>query len=177
MTAETALSAMDDRTAFAHLLQAHRGIVHKVAASYARHPDDRVELAQEIAAQLWSAFRGYDRDRPFSTWMYRVALNTAMTHARDRRMRDRHIDSVDGDAAFDAVGATPADADAAVLLAQVMGSLDAPSRALLLLHLEARSTQEIADILGLSPTAVTTRIHRIRQRLRDRFAPEQGATP
>ncbi|GAB2515372.1 RNA polymerase sigma factor [Lysobacter humi (ex Lee et al. 2017)] len=175
MTAEAALT-MDDRDAFAALLQAHRGIVHKVAAAYARHPDDRAELAQEIAAQLWSAWRGYDRSRLFSTWMYRVALNTAMTAARDRRMRQSHVGELD-DAVLEHVGAAAPDSDAALLLAQVMESLDAPSRALLLLHLEARSTLEIADVLGLSATAVTTRIHRIRQRLRDRFAPETGANP
>lgn len=175
MTAEAALP-MDDRDAFAAMLQAHRGIVHKVAATYARHPDDRAELAQEIAAQLWSAWRGYDRSRPFSTWMYRVALNTAMTAARDRRMRQRHIAQVD-EAVLEHADAASPEPDAALLLAQVMDSLDAPSRALLLLHLEARSTQEIADVLGLSPTTVTTRIHRIRQRLRDRFATDTGATP
>ena len=175
MTVEATFT-MDDRDAFAALLQAHRGIVHKVAATYARHPDDRAELVQEIAAQLWSAWRGYDRDRPFSTWMYRVALNTAMTAARDRRMRQRHVAEAD-EAALEHAGAPHHDTDAALLLAQVMESLDSPSRALLLLHLEARSTQEIADVLGLTPTAVTTRIHRIRQRLRDRFATDTGAMP
>ena len=168
MTVDTALPTMDDRDAFTPLLLAHRGIVHKVAASYARHPDDRAELAQEITAQLWRAFPGYDRTRPFSTWMYRVALNTAMASLRDRRTRERYIEAAD--IAETETAADGADPESSLLLAQVMASLDGPSRALLLLHLEARSTAEMADILGVGPSVITTRLTRIRQRLRDRFA-------
>jgi RNA polymerase sigma-70 factor, ECF subfamily len=59
---------------FMELLQAHRGIVYKVAGSYSRSPADRDDLAQEICLQLWRAFPGYDPQRIFSAWMYRVAL-------------------------------------------------------------------------------------------------------
>lgn len=168
MNADAALTSMDDRDRFAALLQAHRGIVHKVAASYARHPDDRAELAQEIAAQLWRAYPGYDRARSFSTWMYRVALNTAMAALRDRRVQERHIDT-DG-APPPQVAAEGPDPEAGILLAQAMASLDGASRALLLLHLEARSTAEMAEILGVGPSVITTRLGRIRQRLRNHFA-------
>ena len=70
------------QTRFAALLEQHRGIVFKVAATYCRHPEDRQDLAQEIAAQLWRAFSGYDPARLFSTWMYRIALNVAISHVR-----------------------------------------------------------------------------------------------
>ncbi|WP_240318617.1 sigma-70 family RNA polymerase sigma factor [Lysobacter sp. TY2-98] len=150
---------------FAALLHAHRNIVFKVAAAHAWQADDRADLAQEIAAQLWSAWPQYDPSRPFTTWMYRVALNTAMSHARRRHLERRHFEPLD-----DSDVRAPCDDDDALLLAQVMAGLDAPSRALLLLHLEARSSEEIAEILGLSVTAVTTRLNRLRQRLRDRYA-------
>ena len=70
------------RTRFAALLDTHRGIVFKVANAYCRHPDDRQDLVQEIAAQLWRAYPGYDPARPFTTWMYRIALNVAISHVR-----------------------------------------------------------------------------------------------
>jgi RNA polymerase sigma-70 factor, ECF subfamily len=168
MTTDTALPTMDDREEFAALLQAHRGIAHKVAATYARHPDDRAELVQEIAAQLWRGFPSYDRHRSFSTWMYRVALNTSMAATRDRRFLERHIEAEDP-LELDVAAGGP-DPESSVLLAQVMASLDSASRALLLLHLEARSTTEMADILGVSPSVITTRLSRIRRRLRDQFA-------
>ncbi|GHA79043.1 DNA-directed RNA polymerase sigma-70 factor [Lysobacter bugurensis] len=154
-------------TEFAALLHEHRKIVFKVAASYAWTEADRADLAQEIATQLWSAFARYDRSRPFTTWMYRVALNTGMAFARAETTKGRHFPDT-GDADLErAVDTTagPEDTQALVLLSQAMARLDRADRALLLLHLEARSSGEIADILGLTPTNVTTRLSRIRQRL------------
>lgn len=152
---------------FSALLQEHRKIVFKVAASYARTEADRADLAQEIATQLWSAFADYDRTRPFTTWMYQVALNTGMAHARaettKRRFLVEHTDVV-FDQAASADGSSE-ELQALILLSQVMARLNREDRALLLLHLEARSSSEMAEILGLSTTNITTRLSRIRQRL------------
>lgn len=164
------LEAADIASEFSALLHAHRKIVFKVAASYAWTEADRADLAQEIATQLWSAFPQYDRSRPFTTWMYRVALNTGMAQARAEAMKRRHLDSDDGHAIEHVADAGRADeAEAMVLLSQAMARLDREDRALLLLHLEARSSTEIADILGITATHVTTRLSRIRQRLSARF--------
>ena len=89
------------------LLQRHRGIVLKIAGSYARGAEDRADLAQEIAVQLWRAWPGYDPARSFSTWMYRIALNTAISFLRGQAQADRsvplddHADTLAGSAAFD----------------------------------------------------------------------------
>src|SRR4051812_10648125 len=80
----------DARHEFGELLERHRGIVFKVANSYAAHPEDRADLAQEIAAQLWRAWPGHDPRRSVTTWMYRIALNVAISHLRRRSLRDRH---------------------------------------------------------------------------------------
>ena len=123
---------------FAELLHRHRKIVFKVAASYAWHGEDRAELAQEIATQLWSAFSGYDRSRSFSTWMYRIALNVAISFVRAEGQRQRHLQACEGDAlpdvADDAAG--PEAGQSLALLERVLTSLDPLSRALLMLHLE-----------------------------------------
>src|ERR1700741_2250101 len=85
-------AAMQDsaRQLFGELLERHRGIVFKVAYSYCTHPDDRADLAQEIATQLWRSFPGYDANRSFSTWMYRIALNVAISQLRSSRHRQQH---------------------------------------------------------------------------------------
>lgn len=67
----------EDAEGFAALLQRHRGIVYKVAATYARGAEDREDLAQEIAAELWRAWPRYDPARSVSTWMYRVRHRAA----------------------------------------------------------------------------------------------------
>lgn len=172
MQTDMAVSTGEVAGAFSQLLHQHRRIVFKIAATYAWSPEDRADLAQDIATQLWAAFARYDRSRPFTTWMYRVALNTAMAHARAESIKRRHFPSDPGvllEPAEDAADAA-ADAESLVLLAQVMSGLNQQSRALLLLHLEARSSHEIAEILGLSASNVTTRLSRLRQQLSMRLS-------
>lgn len=154
--------------AFDSLLQRHRGIVLKIAGSYASGAEDRADLAQEIAVQLWRAWPGYDPARSFSTWMYRIALNTAISFLRAQAPAERsvslddHADTLAGGAAFD-----PETHERLRLLQRFMATLGPLDRALLLLYLEERSGREIAEVLGIGESNVTTRIGRIKQRLRD----------
>src|SRR3546814_15972445 len=89
MQASATMTA-DDHQAFGELLQQHRGIVFKVARTYARSAEDRDDLAQEIAVQLWRAWPGYDPSRRLPTWMYRIALNVALSFLRSDAQRRRH---------------------------------------------------------------------------------------
>lgn len=156
---------------FETLLEAHRGIVYKVAAGYARGEDDRAELAQEIAAQLWRAFPGYDAQRSFSTWMYRIALNVAISHLRER---SRRHDTVALDEDLHALpaepGESPESAQRLRLLQRLIAQQPPLDRALLLLYLEDRGHREIAEVLGLSESNVATKIGRLKQRLRAALA-------
>jgi RNA polymerase sigma-70 factor (ECF subfamily) len=159
---------MNDRhRQFESLLQEHRGIVFKVASIYARGREDRNDLAQEIAVQLWRSFGSYDPARAkFSTWMYRVALNVAISHVR-QAARDERLEPLDA-AHLELPGATDVaqpDERLAALYAFV-GQLDPLNRALILLYLEDRSYAEIAQVLGISESNVATKINRIKHRLR-----------
>jgi RNA polymerase sigma-70 factor (ECF subfamily) len=152
---------------FEALLQEHRGIVFKVASVYARGGEDRNDLAQEIAVQLWRSFAGYDPVRAkFSTWMYRVALNVAISHAR-RTVRDERLEPLDAGHLE-----LPGEADVSqpderlAALYAFIGQLDALNRALILLYLEDRSYAEIAQVLGIGESNVATKINRIKHKLR-----------
>jgi RNA polymerase sigma factor (sigma-70 family) len=70
------------RAQFERLLEEHAGTVRKIAFGYARTESDRRDLMQEIALQLWRAYPRYSPDRPFSTWMYRIALNVSISLLR-----------------------------------------------------------------------------------------------
>lgn len=174
-------TAMDSpRARFAALLDTHRGIVFKVANTYCRHAEDRQDLAQEIAAQLWRAFPGYDPARPFSTWMYRIALNVAISHVRsvggrardvslDDRHDDRHDEHHDGLAVDDGTALHESDQRIRALYAVI--DRQAPlDRALLLLWLEERTQREIADVLGITESNVSTKLNRLKQRIREQLA-------
>ena len=157
-----------DEERFLQLLDEHRRAVAGVAAAYSRTAEDRRELTQEIHAQLWKAWPRYDEARPFSTWMYRVALNVAISHARGRWSAEDRTDPLEK--AQDAVAPElPRPDERALLLRTLIAELDPLNRALVLLYLEERSHKETAEILGLSEANVAKRLSRVKQQLRERM--------
>ncbi|HKE48097.1 MAG TPA: sigma-70 family RNA polymerase sigma factor, partial [Rhodanobacteraceae bacterium] len=86
-----------DEAEFLTRIDRHAGIVRKVALSYGRTAADRRDLEQEIVAQLWKSYPRFDGTRSFSTWMYRVALNVAISIARGQRWQEGEAASVDDD--------------------------------------------------------------------------------
>ena len=171
-TIATTMTTNEARDAFGTLLQRNSGIVFKVANSYAQDIDDRAELAQEIAVQLWHAYPNYDPTRSFSTWMYRIALNVAISHLRHLELRRRHDAVPLDDALHDVVDGNAADPEQQQRLHLLQGFIARQpplDRALLLLCLEERPQREIADILGITESNVSTKIGRLKQRIRDEF--------
>jgi RNA polymerase sigma factor (sigma-70 family) len=164
---------MDTRKAqpnFESLLHEHRGVVFKIAGLYSRSVPDRDDLVQEINTQLWRSFSSYDEARAkVSTWMYRIALNVAISQARRERWSEggrfeplqmHHLETVGG-------GEEIAEPDERLTaLYAFIGQLDPLNRALILLYLEDRDYGEIAEILGITETNVATKISRIKQTLR-----------
>lgn len=157
----------DDHDRFQALLEMHKRLLYKVANVYCSENEDRRDLIQEIVIQLWRSFARFDTRFKFSTWMYRVAINTAISFQRNERRRPR------GCIPFDELGIELAAADQTLadagddvrLLYQLIGGLDELSRALIVLALDGISHEAIAEIAGISTRNVTVRLHRIRQRL------------
>ncbi|MEO9079552.1 MAG: RNA polymerase sigma factor [Rhodanobacter sp.] len=155
---------------FEALLHEHRRIVFKVAGLYSRSVADREDLAQEICVQLWRSFARYDeKQAKFSTWLYRIALNVAISQARRQHwseterfepLQPHHLETVAG-------GQTMGEPDERLTeLYAFIGQLDPLNRALVLLYLEDRPYTEMAEILGISETNVATKISRVKQKLR-----------
>ena len=169
-TADIAMGQTRDR--FQGLLAQHERIVFKVSGMYCRNAEDRRDLAQEIAIQAWRSFAGYDAARSFSTWLYRIALNVAISQARSAGLRERHAVPLD-EQVHDVVDerALPHEADERVReLQRCIDALGPLDRALMLLYLEERSHAEIADVLGITATNVATKINRLKQRIRSGLA-------
>jgi len=166
----------EQQRAFETLLREHQRIVFKVVSVYARHPEDRRDLTQEICVQLWRSFPSFDEKRArFSTWMYRVALNVAVSQMRRPPRRDERFEALDQQQ-LDAAGTVGiAEPDERVeALHRFIAQLDPLNRALILLYLEDRGYGDIAEILGISETNVATKISRIKQKLRQQMT---GAMP
>lgn len=166
--ATVGITMSGSRDRFQALLAGHEKIVFKVANMYCRNAEDRRDLAQEICVQAWRSFGGYDPARSFSTWMYRIALNVAISSARSAGHRERHAVALDEgglDVADDSATVSEPD-DRVRALHAFIDQLDALNRALMLLYLEDRSYREIAEVLGITETNVATKINRLKQRIR-----------
>lgn len=160
-------SACQER--FRALMEQHQGIVFKIVNTYCFVAEDRRDLAQEIAVQLWRVFPKYDGQRSFSTWMYRIALNVAISQVRTTIHRGRYVVPLDEDLhdrPEDGLDVGEKEDRVRALHAFITAQHDL-DRALLLLYLDERPHQEIADILGISTSNVGTRIGRLKQRMRE----------
>jgi RNA polymerase sigma-70 factor (ECF subfamily) len=156
------------REAFADLLQHHRGLLAKVVGTYAWQPADREDLGQEIAVQLWRAWPSYDPARPVTTWMYRIALNVAITWVRGHSRDLRHQEPWD-EARHDIADPLAHDPEAGQqveLLYRFIHALPPLDRALMLLYLEDHGHREIGEVLGISEANAATKISRLKQRIR-----------
>ncbi len=161
------MDGQDERERFFGQIEAHQKILFKIARSYCRRPADRDDLVQEITLQLWRSYRRFDGRSKFSTWMYRVALNVAISFSRREAAQGVQA-GVDGEipAIADDAGAETEDIR---LLYQCIEGLDALNKAVLLLYLDGNSHQEIAEVLGISATNVGTKIGRLKQQIREQF--------
>jgi RNA polymerase sigma factor (sigma-70 family) len=160
---------------FQNLVEEHKKILYKVCNSYCKNPGDRDDLAQEIIVQLWRSFEAFDERVRFSTWMYRIALNVAISFYRRESVRSRHV--ISGDERLLEVADEAASRPEEVrVLYEWIERLDPLNKALALLYLDGNNYQEIADVLGISETNVATKISRLKQTLRQETGAKQYGT-
>lgn len=151
---------------FIDLITTHQRLVHKVCRLYCPDPAAREDLLQEIMLQLWQAFPRFRGEARPTTWLYRVALNTAITGFR--RGQRAPARATLPEAAWHQIpqpGPDPLEDQLARLYAAI-GQLSDVEKAIVLLHLEDKDSAEIADIVGITPNYVRVKMTRIRERLR-----------
>jgi RNA polymerase sigma factor (sigma-70 family) len=154
---------------FQTLIEEHKRILYKVCYAYCRNRDDRDDLAQEILLQLWRSFGAFDGRNRFSTWMYRIALNVAISFTRRESTRTHHVLSAD-ERLLDTVEETTSPPEEILILYQFIEGLDSLHKALVLLYLDGYSYQEIGEALGISETNVATKLSRLKQSMKREFA-------
>lgn len=153
-----------DEQRFLAFLESQQRTLYKIAYIYCRDPEERRDLMQEMAIQLWRSFDQFDERAALSTWTYRVAMNVAISHRRREGRRIR--DALPLDFAFDVAAQTfDADGEQAQRLRSLIDGLDEMSRALVLFYLEGFDHSEIADLLGTTTSNVGTRLNRIKAKL------------
>jgi RNA polymerase sigma factor (sigma-70 family) len=162
----------DQHAAFLAAIDTHKALLYKVANAYCPRREDRGDLIQDVVLELWQAWPAYDGRAAVQTWMYRIAVNVAISAYRGERRRIHDALPLD-EFGLDVAAADrvlDADGDDLRALHQLIARLEPMDRALILLWLEGWSQEETATTLGLSPSNVGTRINRIKQRLQREHA-------
>jgi len=147
---------------FLELIHRHQSIIHKICFVYSRNKADREDLQQEIVLQLWKSFPSFREDAAFSTWMYRVALNTAINLTRKGGF---FVDSNSTpEIPYDPSESYELSEEIRILY-KAISQLKKIEKAIILLWLEDRSYEEIAASIGITVKNVSVKLVRIRARL------------
>ena len=160
-----------NRTAnFLVIVENNKGILFKVANSYCLNIEDRKDLVQEIILQLWKSFDSYNEKFKYSTSIYRISLNVAISFYRKESSRKR-ISNLITIYIFDFYDKEIFDEKETNLgiLNHIISELNDLNKALILLYLEEKSYKEISEIIGITETNVATKIGRIKSILKKEF--------
>lgn len=159
---------MAKQLVFTRLIQEHQALLFKVTSVYTDNKEDQEDLFQEVVYQLWKYFDSFRNESKITTWMYRVAMNTAITHLKKRKKRPDEIPIANiiiqqieqKDEVFE---------ERLHWLYLHLQQLNTLDKGLIFLLLEGKSYKEIADITGLADSNVGTRISRIKKKLKTKM--------
>jgi len=151
---------------FVKLINENQGLIHKVCLMYERNDEDRKDLFQEIVLQLWRSFHTYKGQAKITTWMYRVALNAAISSFRktSRIPESSDINNLQFEIADDIESATRR--EQFQMLENAINQLNEIEKAMMMLYLDDIPYEEIAETLGISQNNVRVKMNRIREKLK-----------
>lgn len=161
-------SRTDQSEQFVQWLDEYRPLIWKVVRIYARAPEDGQDLFQEIALQLWRSMDSFRGEAKASTWVYRVALNTAMAWRRKHRKHRQARDYAEGRQHETAVNSAENRDKLDWLYAEIR-ELPETDRSLVLLYLDGLSYREMSEVLGISESNVGVKINRTKKYLAGRL--------
>ncbi|MEO5601259.1 MAG: RNA polymerase sigma factor [Cyclobacteriaceae bacterium] len=150
---------------FLGMINTHRGIIYKVCHLYGRDKDYKEDLFQEIVFQLWKSFPGFRKESLLTTWMYRVALNTAISQFRKDIKKPKKESLTNAEFQIPAISLLHDENENTLLLNQAIQQLTRIEKALIMLYLEEKSYREISDIMGITLSNVGVKLNRIKRKL------------
>lgn len=157
---------------FLKMLEESKGIIFKISNSYCSEKEAQKDLVQEIIIQLWNSFDQFDGNAKRTTWVYRVALNVAISNYRKSKTRKKHVEFTSEEFVTVEVESDFDNDDDIKLLHKLIEKLDGLNKAMMLLYLDGNSYEEIANILGITSSNVGTKINRVKKKLKEQFKKE-----
>ena len=151
---------------FAELVDQHRSMLYKICNLYASTLHDRQDLFQEIIIQLWKSFPTFRNEAKFSTWLYRIALNTALAGLRKKKNVISHVEPSHLPTGLQDLQYSNEAEERIQQLHEAIKLLSEVEKAIVMLYLEDRSYEEMEDILGINQNNLRVKMNRIKEKLR-----------
>jgi RNA polymerase sigma-70 factor, ECF subfamily len=151
---------------FVSLVQEHRALLYKVCNLYGRSEEDRQDLFQEIVVQLWRSYPRFRGEAKFSTWLYRIALNTAISDLRKQKKPILSVDPGDLPAGMEDLQYGREQEEQLRQLYAAIDRLTELEKAVVMLYLEDKSYEEMEEILGIRQNNLRVKMNRIKEKLR-----------
>lgn len=154
--------------AYGDMIKGNLNRLKAIARSYSRSIDGREDLLQEMFYQLWRGFSSFKGKSQLNTWVYRVALNTAISYVRSRETKPQMITGIDFelDLKLEEASHTGNFQDSVDILEQFLLSLDKIDKAIMMLYLDDISHKQISEITGQSVNVISVRISRMKQKFK-----------
>lgn len=159
---------MDKKSQFIKVIKENEGLIFKVAILYTNSFQDREDLYQEIVYQLWKSFDSFNDQSKLSTWMYRVAMNTAIYNLKSSKKKVNTI-TIDFQTERLAETLDKTEEERIKVLYEQIQTLNLLEKGIILLYLEGNSHLEIASIIGITISNVGTKISRIKEKLKSQI--------
>ncbi|GAB3915869.1 RNA polymerase sigma factor [Larkinella terrae] len=157
---------------FVQLIARHQKLIHSLCSLYYPLPEDRKDLFQEIVLQLWKSYPAFNYQSKVTTWLYRVALNTVFARIRKEKARPKTGPLSEKTDQLPALDSERTENSATQELYRAISQLSDEDKAIILLHLDEHSNDEIAAMMNMSRTNISTRMSRIKNRLSKLFKKE-----
>jgi len=157
---------MQSRDQFIEIIQENEGIIYKIVRAYVSDIDHQKDLYQDIVYQLWKSFGSFRGEAKVSTWIYRIALNTSITHLNKGKRRPATVElSFEHDHILNTTESEELEEKMKVLYSYIK-ALDLIDKGIILLYLEGNTYEEIGHIIGFTTSRIGTRISRIKDKLK-----------
>ncbi|AZA80506.1 RNA polymerase subunit sigma-70 [Chryseobacterium lactis] len=163
------MSTEQEKT-FVDFFKPNQRLIHKICKIYTNNPEDHQDLFQEITIQLWKSFSGFKGEAKFSTWMYRVALNTAIALFRKPQKKNMQTSEIDVSSLKMEYEDYEDDEHKLKKMYKAIYELSDVEKALIMLYLEDKPYKEIGDILGITEGNARVKMNRAKNNLKNKIS-------
>jgi len=145
-------------------IEAHEGIIHKVIGLYIDHDQDREDMYQEVLLQAWKSYKNFQGHSRFSTWLYKVTLNTVLNFQKKKRIQETEITEAQNVQQEEKVKSNEHE-----VLYRIIKAMNEVDKMLITLHLDGYKNIEISEITGMTQNNINVKLHRIKTAIIEQF--------